>query len=226
MSNSSWMSLLPNISKHSAPLKFSAFGVHSKRAPTIMATSLCDVLALLLDFRYQLALYFCYNLVALLILWLFYAHMDPLPPQEESNTQRKPGNGPAHAQNEATSCNTPQARRSVQDSVSSGDQTPTVSQVRLRNIQPKVSFLDLRLTDTRCINLTDKLLACSSMQRIAIALCKIPSGLHQPSHPQIKLQLAIHTLKLERAINCLCLTVIFPPIELNATWKNPHFKIK
>ena len=134
----------------------SAFGLYSERALAIMAIKLCNVLALLLNFRYQLALYFCCNLVALLILWLFCAHMDPL---EESDAQRKPENSSAHVQDDATSCNTPQARPSAQDPISSGDQTPTVSRV-----QPKVSFLDLRLTDTRCMNLTNNLLTCSPMR--------------------------------------------------------------
>ena len=153
----------------------SAFGVYSKRALAITATILC----VMLDFRYQIALYFCCNLVALLILWLFCAHTDPPPHQEDCDAQRKSGSSPVHAQDEATICNTPQTRPLVQDPIPSGDQTPTVSQAR---IQPKVSLLDLRLTDTRCMNLTNKLLTCSSMQRIVIALCKILSGLHRPSH--------------------------------------------
>ncbi|KAF8727281.1 hypothetical protein AX14_007411 [Amanita brunnescens Koide BX004] len=125
-----------------------------------MATRLCEVLVLLLEFRYQIALYLCCNLVALLIFRLFCVHMDPLPHQEESDTaveaeiaQRNPENSSA-----PPSCHSPQERLSFQDTIS-GDQTPTLSQARLRSFQPKVSFLDLRLTDTSNRSLQDSIWA-------------------------------------------------------------------
>lgn len=116
-----------------------AFSVYSKRALAIMATRLFE---LLLDFRYQLVLWFGCNLLAILVLWLLCAQVDSLPQQNVSDATVEAKTVEQKLENDDPS-------PSAQDVTSSGDLTPTVSQPKLRSIQPKVSFLDLRLTNLR-----------------------------------------------------------------------------
>lgn len=116
-----------------------AFSVYSKRVLAIMATRLFE---LLLDTRYQLALWFGCNLLAILVLWLLCAQVDSLPQQNVSDATVEAKTVEQKLENDDPS-------PSAQDVTSSGDLTPTVSQPKLRSIQPKVSFLDLRLTNLR-----------------------------------------------------------------------------
>ncbi|KAF8350495.1 hypothetical protein F5887DRAFT_303300 [Amanita rubescens] len=128
----------------------SAFGVYSKRAMAIMATRLFE---LLLDFRFHLALYFGCNLVAIFVLWLLCAQaVDPLPQQNLSDAT-------VEAEIIERKSEKDNPAPPVQDVTSSGDLTPTVSKPKLRSIQPKVSFLDLRLTDLSNRSLQDSIWA-------------------------------------------------------------------
>ncbi len=115
-----------------------AFDVYSKRALAMMTTRLFE---LLLDFRFHLALYFGCNLLAILALWLLCTQAQ----QNVSDATAEAETVEQKSENDLRDNPAP----SAQDATSSGDLTPTVPQPKLRSIQPKVSFLDLRLTDLR-----------------------------------------------------------------------------